>query len=581
MIAERVAPAPEIIQERFERYEPEILSANDVIIRNTGWLLSPPRWRENKERRAVLKQQTTHLATMLEQEGISAFVENDMVSLSAVTRIQLPVESYRTICFLPLIAQRDRRETLNALRYFHSHHPLGEYLRMSVITYGVVFPVGADMKAYITDFNRDISRWGNKCKKIWGVQVLFRALEWTRKRGDEKIVKDGVEYPSLHERDPKRFKADVVYYHLHANILYTPVGKMEPPEWRMFLIWSRDQLGNVFWKDCGRLRKPEEALKYPFKPAELDGADSKEIAWLYKQTSRSRIVECLNTFRDWRSDLENNVKLDADGNPEIDDKGNQVMARKKIATVKGRGLQIIYKAKRDKIECDGNSLGGGPIENMIVFVSNPQFGATPYAESCIIVKRFTENPTTTVGHDNLATIYKIMDIHLGFWKENGGPDPEKALAMARWYGEKNVVPIQKQSVAEPLLGEPKARPACPAQPGGPISFTPVALLSWEKSLNGPQNTLSETVGQVEKESVPVPIDGKSSPRPRLREVSISDDGTFFDPETGEVIEIKASQPVRDDRILSAISDPRERACARKTRYYELMWRRKRGLSDPS
>lgn len=583
----RVAPAPqvvpEVIQQSFERYEPEILSANDVIIRNTGWLLSPPRWRDTNAKRAVLKQQTCAIAELLESEGIPCFIDNNMTALSAVTRIQLPVESYRAICFLPLVAQRDRRELLNALRYFHATHILGEYMRMAVITSGIVFPAFSDMKTFMRKFTRMISKWANKCKK-WGVEVLLRALEWTRKRGDEKIIKDGVEHPSLHERDPARFKPDVVYYHLHANILYTPIGRMEPGKWRLFLLWSRQELKNVFWKDCGRLRKPEEALKYPFKPGELDGADSKELAWLFKQTFRARIVDPLNSFREWRSSLENNVKKDADGNPELDDKGKEIMQRKKVATVKGRGLQIIYKATRDKIERDENGGSGEKIENMLVFVSNPQFGATPYAESVIMVQNFTENPTTTVGYDNLATIYKVMDIHREYWKENGAPAPEKALALAKWYGSENVVPLRKESVFEPDRGEPKASFGDEAQPQTPLSFTPVALLSWEKNLKTSETSLSIPSIDPEKQSVRT-FSSASVPKERekivstIREVSILDDGTFYDPKTGEVLEFNTSEPIRDDRILSTISDPKERACAKKTRYYEVMWRRKRGLPE--
>ena len=61
---------------------------------------------------------------------------------------------------------------------------------------------------------------------------------------------------------------------------------------RAFLAWMHRFFG-AHVHDAGRLRKPEEAIKYPFKPADLARLDGQAMAWVYRQTQKLKIAQPL------------------------------------------------------------------------------------------------------------------------------------------------------------------------------------------------------------------------------------------------------------------------------------------------
>ena len=109
--------------------------------------MSPARWKAGQERRELLAEQTRDLAVRLERIGIGAMVQTDHVAISAVTGVVDDVEAFRAVKFLPLIAQRDRRPMLNALRYYQANTEDGEWMRLAVVTAGVVIPAGGPLKS--------------------------------------------------------------------------------------------------------------------------------------------------------------------------------------------------------------------------------------------------------------------------------------------------------------------------------------------------------------------------------------------------------------------------------------------------
>lgn len=181
------------------------ITTDDVMRLNTGWQLSPEHWRESAQRRQVLAEQTARMADALEQfGGIRARASVRLVAIGNSTGEIDEEESYRPIRFLPLIAQRERRPILNALRYYQRNDPSGAHLRYAVITAGPRVLAWGDLRGTQTRLQRQVSRWSHDADRDWDIEVVYRGTEFTR---DEAAT-----------------------YHLHANVLYRPRrGQTHPP----------------------------------------------------------------------------------------------------------------------------------------------------------------------------------------------------------------------------------------------------------------------------------------------------------------------------------------------------------------
>lgn len=360
-------------------------TADEVLRLNTGWQQSPEQWRASCERRRVLKEQTDRIADALEEHG-GIRVRNylPIVALANVTGEIDTEESYRAICFLPLVAQRERRPLLNALRWFQKNTPHGAHLRLAVVTAGARIERFGPLRQTMTRLHRNVSRWAHEADQKWGVEVVYRGTEFTR---DNSAT-----------------------YHPHANVLYRPRSRLSKAAWSRFLSWSRSRLG-AHWKDCGELAEPDEAVKYPFKPADLDAADGDELVWLWWECHRMKFAQPMGAFADFRKELE------AEG--------------QKVVMVNRRGvarLEIVAKGQRDPVD-EGESADLVK-ENLIVCRTAPQFRFGPFAQPVTLVMNYTTAPTTPDGRRRLEIIRYWNDQARQWWDANGAPDPVTARAVA-------------------------------------------------------------------------------------------------------------------------------------------------------
>ena len=82
--------------------------------------------------------------------------------------------------------------------------------------------------------------------------------------------------------------------HPHANVLYTPRSRLTKRQFRQFLKETNERFG-AWWKDCGILHSPEEAIKYVSKPADLETLADAEIVWLFNETYRLKFAQPLGS----------------------------------------------------------------------------------------------------------------------------------------------------------------------------------------------------------------------------------------------------------------------------------------------
>lgn len=391
---------------------------------NTGRGLNAETWRERQASDARLQAQTEVLAAALERTGIRARGDSNVTAIGLVTGEQEALNGYRSICFLPMVAQRDRRPMLNDLRYFQQRHPQHrKYMRYAVITNGPTVPVGGlpparaegeprsggyyEARDRIRDLSRGISRLA-EWARAQGVELLYRGIEFTVAR------RNGDDFLSLHP---------------HANVLYTPLRKFSKAEWQTFLRGVHEQLGGWWWKDCGVLKDPNEAIKYAFKPAELEGLDDAALRWLYEQTFGLKMAQPMGAFKDWR-----NATLWTE-----EKRDGQLRRRqhRKVVTLEyahGRELSLCSvrrrpgkPAKSTVVEPEGRE----PPENVLMGVTMPQRRFSPYAEPCVLVMNYTPSPGSEWGRETLDAIERERRQVLPVWHMNGAPDPRTAVAVGR------------------------------------------------------------------------------------------------------------------------------------------------------
>lgn len=399
---------------------------------NTGRGMNPEKWRERKARDDRLYEQTEALAVALENTRLSVRGADNVTAIGLLTGAQETLNSFRSICFFPLIAQRDRRPMLNELRYFRKtrrHH--GRFMRYAVVTNGPTVPVGSlpppmlegetcekwrkreseyfELRRRIVDLSGKIRRFATMARQKYKIDVVFRGIEFTVKQ------RKGDDFFSVHP---------------HANVLYMLQRKLRKSEWDAFLKDASEHFGGWWWKDCGTLKDPNEAIKYCFKPTELQGLEDDQVRWLYEQTYGLKMAQPHGAFRKWRSDtLWTNAKR-PDGK-------EYRRKHRKIVTMEyrnGSELGICSIRKRPgKPRGQSKVLGkpGDPPENLLMGVTMPQRRFSPYAEPCALVMNYTPAPASDCGQDTLDTIELERQEVLPVWYMNGAPDPLVALALGR------------------------------------------------------------------------------------------------------------------------------------------------------
>lgn len=382
----------------------KLYTHEELLKRHTGWATEFENWSERRKAWAVIQAQTEEIADRLEALGIQARLPASITSISAVTLQEDTLDSFRPIRFLPAIAARERRPYLNAMRYWLEKNPQAKkYVRFAVITYGTPIRAGDDLREAISDLTRRISRWAHYVWKHFGVEVLYRGVEYTWKD------RDGSGEQTLH---------------LHANVLYWPHRNMDS-QWPEFLTVSHARLAS-HWKDNGRVQDVAEIVKYIIKPEDLRKLEDDDLVWLYENTFKKRVNAPMNSLRKFVSQLNKD--------------------RQKVVTVSERGLRIVTKARKlDRAKAKEDRVGGGRAANIILGLTLPQWRHTPFAEPMILVQNRDRN---AVGKAAEAFRNEVDALHaeaLMNWQDNGAPPPAAALELAKAWddGADNVVAFRK------------------------------------------------------------------------------------------------------------------------------------------
>lgn len=246
----------------------------------TGVGMHEDTWLKTKVRRAELERQTDALCWKLEQSGVEVYRAdpNRVVVMGLCSGGVEDVAQRRNINFLPAVAAANRSGMLKDLTYFADSHP---NLRYWVVTNGPRCTL-ENVRERICDLSRCVSK--------------FAAQSWM-KDNDIEVVFRGVECTFRREPGGK------ITVHPHANLLLWPKRHLGGEKWSEVLAKAHAYFGWHF-ADNGRLVSPDEAVKYPFKPAEMEGLTGEELAELREQLHGLKLIQPMASFARMRRDLE-------------------------------------------------------------------------------------------------------------------------------------------------------------------------------------------------------------------------------------------------------------------------------------
>lgn len=331
-----------------------------------GWVAE--NWQSSLQGRGLLEAESEQIARKLESVGIQTRNENQgLYVVGDLSGCCEPLDAgYRHINLIPVVAQRERKEITNELRYFLDNAK-GRIPRYAVITSGQRIPFLGDFKSVRAKHTRRISKWASE-SVAKGVAVVFRSDEVTFRRSDDAGC-DGC--------------------HLHSNVVYYPLRRLSRKEWADWLAWSHKKLG-AHWSDCGKLKDVREVVKYICKLSYVSGSDdlkagyvglnqlsAEELGWLYQETYRAKLVQPLGQFAHFKRYLDNSGE--------------------RVRSIRLKSGRIdLARVKRSEKQPKPNG-DGARTDNQILgrLAPSPRFSAL--FEPCTIVRNYEPNTCTGMG----------------------------------------------------------------------------------------------------------------------------------------------------------------------------------------
>ncbi|ATN36431.1 hypothetical protein ACO34A_21830 [Rhizobium sp. ACO-34A] len=404
-------------------------------------MLPADAWARRTMATSRLMQQNDLLADALQRAGEDVIRPGGLTLISAVTNIVETQRTFRAVRFLPVVAARDRRPTVNGLKLFIHEHPNSRYFRYAVMTCAEPVPAFGDLRGAVQELSRRISKWGHEIGKCYDIEVLYRGIEFTRSTARER---DAAAAERGQESDlSARYGADTVLYHVHANVLYWPKRNIDKL-WLDFLRYTKQFMG-AYWRDNERLGNVEEIVKYCSKPADTLAASDDELVWLYRQTQRLKICQPMGEFRRWLRELKTQRKKIArvhdgrgdgklmrvkkgrrGGNQEeaADEDGNLIEDDEANEDGDGDAAEDAHEVPKTR-ERTGAAV---PPSNLVIGLSLPQWRHSPWAEPMIMIQNY--DPAAAFGEDG-GDIQAWQRQARQWWDDAFAPPPEEALRVAR------------------------------------------------------------------------------------------------------------------------------------------------------
>ena len=323
-----------------------------------------------------LKDQSNAIVERLERCGLQGRSARGGVTVVGMVsgKAELATD-FRNCNLIPVQQSRNVHDMLKHVRYLMDQTPKKNRLRMLVVSGG--WCQFDEYRKHHTAHTRRMSKFAaHKRLKEFGIQVEFYNVENTIHRDDGKAM-----------------------LNLHSHALFRSTRYLGKQKWNEFLDFARNFFPKGYVHDS-KIEKPEEVVKYVFKPSEFDLMSDPEFTEFAQQVIGGRpkvdpetgeivtrendtgeIVEVregplkffhpLGTMRKFRSEL---------------NKGRQ-----KLILVPTSDDRWIWRKTEKKKPQPQPEMNSAPTENMVLAITRPMPKFMQRMEPCLIIQDYAGN----------------------------------------------------------------------------------------------------------------------------------------------------------------------------------------------
>lgn len=403
------------------------IKSHDVLLSgNAGFVTSPMAFVDGLLTEGEINQQSRIIAQKLESVGWNPYQksESNVVLIGTVTGAIRDAESkWRNCNIIPSVAKRNRAELLSEFRLFLSENRNARrFSRYLVVSSGPRFPLDELPEKYKA-FSAKIGRFLEKAKDVgtFPVDIHLVTIEMT-------FDKDGT-------------------VNLHANVVYEPKKAFGAKKWREFLAFGRKRFKTSFFHDAGRVKKPEEIIKYVCKPGEILSLTSDQTSFLAATLHNKQLVRPVGGFAAWRKALHES------GHKVRYDREARKIVRVRRSTREQEIRDDVEATNRDDERAEARREGrirnedesdrtSDPVENQILCTTLPQARSNVLAETYVVVRNYTPEPTTKNGRRGLEALdrRRVHYVNLLAQKAVSRDVVERAGASASIFNTLTIIP---------------------------------------------------------------------------------------------------------------------------------------------
>jgi hypothetical protein len=236
---------------------PREISCKEIDRRLIGREVARDGWIDGQRRARQLREQSEDFVRRLERIGIQARSERDETVMVGLVSGQVEtVANYRNCNLIPVQQSRNVHDMLKHVRYLVDHSRPGR-LRMLVVSGG--WCRYDEYRKHHRAHTRRMSKFAaHPTLRDYGISIEFYNVENT-----------------IH-------RADVAMLNMHSHVLFKSHRKLGRKKWCEFLEFARNFFPKGYVHDS-KIEKPNEVVKYVFKPSEFDLLTDGELAEFWHQ----------------------------------------------------------------------------------------------------------------------------------------------------------------------------------------------------------------------------------------------------------------------------------------------------------
>ncbi len=220
---------------------------------------------DGKSRERQLIEQTEDLIARLERVGITGTNEGrETMVVGLVSGQTDTIRPFRNCNMLPAPQSRNVHDMLKSIRYLFDVTKFGR-LRMLVVSGGWT-PL-PHYRRYHKAHTRRMSKFASHpTLKTFGIDIEFYNVENTIKRDE----------------------SGAAMLNMHSHVLFKCRRHLGSKRWKEFLEFARNFFPKGYVHDS-KIEKPNEVVKYVFKPQQFDLLSDEELGELFLQIAGGRL----------------------------------------------------------------------------------------------------------------------------------------------------------------------------------------------------------------------------------------------------------------------------------------------------